>query len=127
MSIPFSVAVAMVTGRAGIEEYSETCIRDERIARLAQKVSVFPDEHYSAVFPKETPAKVEIRCRNGTEHVREVFLPKGEPGNPLTDDELNDKFMSLAAYAGLTSNRSAMIRDAVWNLPDGVERFYELL
>ncbi|OQC68431.1 MAG: 2-methylcitrate dehydratase [Verrucomicrobia bacterium ADurb.Bin006] len=127
MSIPFSVAAAMVTGRAGIEEYSEACIRDTRIVRLAQKVSVIPDEHYSAVFPKQTPARVEIRCRNGSDHVREVFLPKGEPGNPLSDDELNNKFMSLAAYAGLTSNQSATIRDAVWNLPDGAERLYELL
>ena len=125
--IPFSVAVAMLTGRAGIGEYSEENIQDERISRLTRKISVIPDDQLTALFPEETAARVEIVTLDGQRHVGEVFVPKGEPANPLSDVEVDEKFLALADYAGLSSGKSGMIRDVVWGLPDGAEKLYGLL
>jgi 2-methylcitrate dehydratase len=44
---------------------------------------------------KETEANVKVRLKNGTEFSRDVSFPKGDPRNPLTFDEIEEKFRDL--------------------------------
>jgi 2-methylcitrate dehydratase PrpD len=74
---------------------ANTALTDERVARLAAKVRVSVDEELEAAYPGQVPARVKILA-NGKTFEREVRLPKGDPGNPLTDAELIDKAVLLA-------------------------------
>ncbi len=127
MSIPFSVAVALANGKAGIDEYTETQIADPRIKGLTAKVSVFPDNGFTALFPAKTGARVEMLLVDGTRQCAEVDMPKGEPDNPLTDEEVNAKFEALARFRGLDSIDIDAMQDAVWHLSDKASQLYKLL
>lgn len=127
MSIPFSVAVALANGRAGIEDYTESTIADPVLQNLTFKVQVRPNERWTSLFPGKTGAEVTVVMANGCKHIAEVDMPKGEPDNPLTDAELNSKFDSLAEFRGLSKPAITTLKAAVWNVSSNANDLYQLL
>ena len=105
MSLPFSVALALCTGSAGMEAYNESTVKDETILALTQKVSVTENEELSAWVPQKRASILHITLYDGTKLAYQVDYPKGEPENPLTDEELENKFISLATANGWTKDK----------------------
>ena len=103
MSIPYSLAVALFTGRANLNEYTEETILNREIQNLTKKVYVTDIDELSNLCPGKRVAIVKIKA-NGKEFVERVDFPKGEPENPLSRIELITKFRGLAKYGGLTDN-----------------------
>lgn len=101
MSIPFSVAVALIRGDAGIDAFTENTVADKAILELTRKVEVVEDDELTAQSPKKRASILTIQTKNGS-FTRQIDYPKGEPENPLTQEELKKKFRSLAMYGGLT-------------------------
>lgn len=114
MSIPYSTAVGLVYGRAGLQEFSEEAVRNEDVLSLTRKVEVEADPELSAVFPEKQVAVVEISTKNGSYSER-VDYPKGEPENPLTDSEFKDRYCGLMDYAGIDSNASERVFNLVYS------------
>ena len=63
----------------------------------------------------ETEAKVSITTKAGKKYSAFVNTPKGDPRNPPTDRELEDKFRTLAAFV-LPNEKIERLVKAVWNL-----------
>ena len=95
-SMPFGVAVALLKGRAFIEEYTEKMIRNSEVLALAKKVKVVNDPELDKVFPRQWQATAKIKTKDGSVYAGKVETPKGDPANPLTDKELEEKFKTLA-------------------------------
>jgi 2-methylcitrate dehydratase PrpD len=127
MSIPFSAAVALADGRAGLEEFAPSRVDDPALLELTRRVTVRGDEALSKLVPKRRAAIVEIQMNNGDHHSRRVDFPKGEPENPCSDEELVTKFHELATFAQVPSERAEGIVRAVWDLPQGAAALFELL
>lgn len=115
MSIPFSVAVVLVTGSAGLEAYSETNILNPKIRELTQKVTVSEDEELTRLCPDRRASILTIKMTNGDVFTKRVDYPKGEPENPLSREELEEKFRGLAMYGGLTKKECDEVISEVWN------------
>ena len=109
MSIPYATAAGLLYGKAGLQEFSEEAVKDETILRLTKKIHVEADETLSEVFPAVQAAVMEIVTRNGV-YTERVDFPKGEPENPLTDEEFRTRYDGLMAYAGV----AAPVRDSVF-------------
>ena len=105
MSLPFSVALALCTGNAGMESFNEVNVTDETILALTKKVTVKENEELSSWVPKKRASIVHITMTDGRVFTHQVDYPKGEPENPLTNDEVEEKFMSLAMASGFTKER----------------------
>ena len=103
LSTPFAVALAIVKGSCGYAEYNEGNLNDYWINNLTRKVCVKEDVNLTAQSPAVRGARVTIYLNNGEEYEATCLYPKGEPENPLTQEELEDKFCGLAMYGGLTS------------------------
>ncbi len=127
MSIPFSVAVALVSGKAGLNEFTAEYIADETIATLTRKVSVYSDEALTQLVPHKRAAIVEIETIHGKRFVERVDLPKGEPETSLSDQELVEKFASLAQYGGKAQAEIEAIIDCVWHIETKLTNLYRLL
>ena len=112
MSIPYSTAVGLIFGKAGLQEFSEEKVQDPEILALAQKVHVSADEKLSAAFPAKQTAVVSIQTKE--QFVEQVDFPKGEPENPLTDEEFRTRYDGLMAYAGVNTTFSAQVFDMVY-------------
>lgn len=113
MSIPFATAAGLLYGKAGLQEFTEEAVKRPEALRLAQKVHVSADEGLSAVFPGVQAAEVSIVTTEGTYSLR-VDYPKGEPENPLTDQEFRERYDALMAYGGVDAISSSRVFDAVY-------------
>lgn len=127
MSIPFSVAVALATGRAGLHAFGVEKVADPVIASLAEKVTVIADDALSALVPARRPAAVEIELNDGGRLRARVDLPRGEPENPLSAAGKRDKFADLAAWAGLSPARAGEIAACVTGGDPDPARLFSLL
>jgi 2-methylcitrate dehydratase PrpD len=96
-SLPYCVAVALACGKVGVTEFSSKRLKDPEVLKLSRKVSVETGGQFNA--SKLWWAKVRLRKVDGTELSCTVDVPKGHPGNPLSNAELEKKFRDLAALA----------------------------
>lgn len=103
LSTPYAVALAIVKGSCGYADYNEDNLNDYWIKNLTRKVCVIEDENLTAQSPAVRGARVSIYLKNGEEYEASSLYPKGEPENPLTQEELEGKFRGLAMYGGLSS------------------------
>lgn len=103
LSTPYAVALAIVKGSCGYADYNEDNLNDNWIKNLTRRVSVIEDEDLTAQSPAVRGAKVTIYMKDGKEYEASCLYPKGEPENPLTQEELESKFRGLAIYGGLSS------------------------
>jgi 2-methylcitrate dehydratase PrpD len=127
MSTPYSVAVALVSGKAGMEEFTEKRISDQQIAGITKKVVMFEDAELTKLVPGKRAARVEVKMRNGTIFSEQVDLPKGEPENPLTQQELEDKFTGLVLYAGKTKAECEQLTNIVVNIETRMGELFDCL
>lgn len=102
LSTPFAVALAIVKGSAGFADYNEENLNDYWIKNITNKVRVIEDEEQTQRSPAIRGARVTIFMKDGSEFEAPCMYPKGEPENPLTQEELEEKFRGLAMYGGLT-------------------------
>ena len=120
MSIPYSVAVGLIYGKAGLQEFSEETVQNKDVLALTKKISVTADDKLSAVFPSVQSAIVTIKANNN-EYTERVDYPKGEPENPLTDYEFRDRYNGLMEYAGISDRKKKRVFDLVYCKESTVE------
>lgn len=90
MSIPFSVALALKTGGAGLGDYNETNLADEEILRLMGLVRIVEDPEISSWLPGKRAARVTVVSIDKS-YTTCVEYPKGEPENPISSLEIIEK------------------------------------
>lgn len=127
MSIPYSVAVSLIYEKAGIEEFSIEHINDSRIISLLKKIKVLADEKLSALVPHKRVAILNIYTNDGRRYTEEVEFPKGEPENPLSDKEIEEKFIALATFYGKKEEEIEKIIQVVWDLENRLGELYRLI
>ena len=96
LSTPYAVAAGLLYGRADISSFEPL---DEKTVALAQKVRVVEDASLTAESPKMRIAIVKVTMKDGTVKEHRVDYAKGDPENPMTEEELAEKRSLLLAYA----------------------------
>ena len=86
---------------------------------------VVPDAELNKLYPAKFPARVTITLDDGTKLTETVLLPKGDPGAPLSDDELEAKYRDNAEPL-LGKAGAVALRDAIWRL-DGAPDMADLV
>lgn len=114
LSTPFAVALAIVKGCAGYADYNEDNLNDYWIKNVTRKVHVVEDENLTSQSPAVRGARVTIYLKDGNEYENQCMYPKGEPENPLSQQELEEKFRGLAMYGGLTKEERDEVIEEIW-------------
>ena len=117
-SLPYGVAAALVFDRVNADEVSASVVRDARVSRILDEIDLAEDAEFSRRFPAERWARVAIALADGRTLVSEPARARGNPENPLSDDELRGKYFALAGPA-LGERRATQIADAVASLAHG--------
>ena len=126
MSIPFSVAVALATGCADMKAFSSENVANKTILDLTKKVEVKEDVNLTALNPQTRAAIVIVHTQHG-DYSQRVDYPKGEPENPLSKGELENKFRSLALYGGLTAEECDAVIGEIWKEDFSLEKIMNLI
>ena len=103
MSIPYSTAVALIYGKAGLQEFSTECVGECDIQELASKVKVHSDEGLSRLFPEKQSAIVTILTPDN-KYTKRVDFPKGEPENPLNEREFCERYEALMSFGHVSKD-----------------------
>ena len=127
MSIPFSVALAIAKGHAGMTDFNNTNLVDPTILSLCDLISITENKEFTDLAPSKRISKMEITTYSNKRYNRHVEYAKGEPENPLSKNEFENKFDSLCLFAGKEKEKSSVIKDIIWSLEERIENLYELL
>ena len=95
-SIQYTVAHAIVHGSVRLNAFQPDRLNDPDVRTLMGKIEVVADPELSKGYPKQRAAQVEIETTDGRTLAHFQPTRKGDPEMPLTDEELNDKFLELA-------------------------------
>ena len=95
-SLPYVIAAAIAERQVTPVQLTDSKIMDPVIRAQLNKVKVIADPEIEAVFPALQRVRVVLRTTDGREFTRELDYPKGDPRNPLSDDEIAGKFAALA-------------------------------
>jgi len=98
-SLPYCVAVSLVDGEYTIEQLNARRWEAPEVAAMVKRVKCVHDAAMDARFPPDRPSRVTLQLRGGRTLTREVAYPRGDYRDPLTDDELADKFRRLSRGA----------------------------
>ncbi len=110
VSVQHAVAAALMTGKAGLEQFTEACVNDPKVVALRGKVEVLRDASFATVA-----AAVEIATADGKLHKLSQQAARGSDLNPMSDRDLEDKLRTAAA--GWNSRHDiAPLIDAIWAL-----------
>lgn len=115
-SLPYSVAVAVVRGRAFIEEYTEEMLHNPEVRGMMKKVKIAHTSKMDEFLPEAFGAEATIQLKDGRKFSKVVKYSKGDPENPLTVAELEDKFVILAKLSINSKERIQKIIETVNNL-----------
>ncbi|PKN61085.1 MAG: MmgE/PrpD family protein [Deltaproteobacteria bacterium HGW-Deltaproteobacteria-15] len=127
-SMPFGAAVAILYGRAFLDQYCMENISSPRVRELMRRVICIENQEIEKEFPARWPAQVEITTRDGRSFRSAVEHPKGDPENPLSWDEIIEKFFDLASSV-LSKKQCGAIVDRVRAMEEetDVNRLMEIL
>jgi 2-methylcitrate dehydratase len=94
-SLPYSLAVGLVDGMVTPLQFKEERIRDPKLPGVMDKIKVVPNDEFESLFPKFQPSRVTIRMNDGRSFDQRVDVPKGDPRDPMTEEEIAVKFNAL--------------------------------
>jgi len=118
--IPFHIALALVKGKVDTDMYTDECFNDPEIQKVMQKVTSSADPGLGQDYSKTKSVMssiVEMKTGDGRIFTRRLDYPRGNPENPASKEELQNKFRTLA-----TKVISQQAVEEIVELVDGLER-----
>jgi len=109
-SIFHCAAIAAVDGAASVHQFTDERVNDPVIDAMRGRVSIVVDEALA-----KDAATVTIRMTDGRSVSRTISHNKGTPDHPMTDDEIEAKFMGLAA-GRLGDDDARRVAEMCWSL-----------
>ncbi len=116
-SLPYVVAAAIVDRNVTPAQFTPERIADPQIRAQLNKVVVEADDEIEALFPELQRVRVEITTTDGERFQSQLDYPKGDPRNPLSDQEIEAKFDALAEPV-MTETARARLKESIWKLDD---------
>ncbi len=94
-SLPYCMAVGLVDGMVTPLQFKEERVLDKSLIPVMDMVKVVANEEFEGLFPKFQPSRVTISTKGGKSFSKRVDVPKGDPRDPMTAEEIGVKFHAL--------------------------------
>jgi 2-methylcitrate dehydratase PrpD len=108
-SQPYCIAAGFVLGHAGLDAFTEERVRDPRLRALAARVRYEIDP--GNPYPDEFTGHVRVRMKDGTVHEERQAHFRGGAHEPLSRQDLEEKFRLNCAYGGWPAERARRFLD----------------
>lgn len=111
------LGLVAVHGHAGLGEFEQHALQDDRVAGFRRKVTMELDDEINAAYPRQWIGRVTVTTTDGRTLGARVDVPKGDPDNTLSRPELETKAIQLGAFRhGATEDEMRAIIARVWAL-----------
>ena len=115
-SMEFCMAILLLERKGGLEQFTDDVVNRADVQDMIGKVdfAVHPEAE-AAGFDKMTTI-IEIALTDGRVIKGQADFGKGSPANPMTDDELSEKFRQCAEWGKMPKERTATVLDMLWHV-----------
>jgi 2-methylcitrate dehydratase len=124
----YLVAAALVHG--GVDEATFTPERftDPLVLQVMDAIELVAEPAYTATFPWTMSCRFEITLNDGRVLTVHEDNPKGHPRRPMSDDEIDDKFLRQVRPR-LGADRAHELLGLLWNLEQetSLKRMFDLM
>jgi 2-methylcitrate dehydratase PrpD len=114
-SLKYTVASALVHGSVRLAAFEPPRLEDAVTRDLMRRIEVTVDAELDAAFPAQRAARIAIETRDGRRDERLQPTRKGDPEAPLSDAELEQKYLELA-FPVLGEKRARELLARLWHL-----------
>jgi 2-methylcitrate dehydratase PrpD len=112
-SMEYSMAVLLVHGKAGLSEYTDAAVNEPSVQEMIKRVNFHEDpEADAAGFDKMTTI-IKIQMKDGRTIEGRADFGKGSPANPMSYEEVAEKFRLCAEYVKWPTEKSTQIVEVV--------------
>ena len=117
-SMEFCMAILLLERKGGLEQFTDEVVNRADVQAMIRKVNfgVHPEAE-AAGFDKMTTI-IAVELDDGTLVKGRADFGKGSPANPMTDEELAEKFRQCAAWGGLNRDQTRTVLDFVWRIEE---------
>jgi 2-methylcitrate dehydratase len=116
-SLPYVVAIALMYGSVQLLHFDDKYLSNIDLFELIQKIKVEETQECNILYPDAMANRLELVTSSGRRFSELVQYHKGHPKNPLCDEEIEQKFISLTGDL-LTQNQKKQMISLVWNLEE---------
>ncbi len=112
-SLPYITAIALIDGEVSERQFQPKRFTDPEIWKFLENVKVERNAELSAIYAEAVANIVHVTLKDGRTISKRVDYPLGNAKNPVSDTELEGKFLNLVAPA-LGRDHCAKILDLAW-------------
>lgn len=120
-SLPYVVAAAIADRMITPVQFTQERIHEPNLRALFPKIEVVADTEFERQFPAKKCSAVAITTSDGRTFEKQVDYPRGNPNNPMTDADIEEKFRALT---GGVMDKAA--QDRVIAAVNGLDRAHDL-
>lgn len=124
-SLPYCIAAAVTDRMVTPKQFKDDRLWDTRLRAQMAKVKVVANAEFERAFPARQCTRVTITTTDKRSFSAERDFPKGDPRDPMSIDDLDDKFNALAEPV-LSAERRKKLKAAIFGL-EGCEDVGELM
>lgn len=127
-SMPWQAAIALIDRKIDTETFTEENLHRPDVRKLMEKVEWVIDEEFERRYPEHYSSAVEVTMADGTVYEAVVDDPKGDWRNPVTQEQLEAKFRSVAMRE-ISEEQAQAIVDFVTHMEqvEDIGRLFELI
>ncbi|KAA0892517.1 MmgE/PrpD family protein [Pusillimonas sp. ANT_WB101] len=116
-SLQHASAITLLFGKPKLEHFSAAYINDETVAALRAKVVLEEASEMTQVYPQHFGSSMHIEHADGTIVTHTVNDALGDPENPMSLSQLQEKAAMLLTSAGYDTNTLSELTTAALALP----------
>jgi 2-methylcitrate dehydratase PrpD len=100
-SVPYCISIGLINGSAGLNEFTDKCLKKLEVTKLASKVNyeINPNDEY----PRNYTGKIKIIMKDGTIYSSSQDCLRGGKRDPLSTNEVRKKFEANLKFANVKS------------------------
>jgi 2-methylcitrate dehydratase PrpD len=114
-SLAYTVAAAFEVGSVRLASFTPRWLEDTGLRALMARVDTVVSADFDALFPQQRAARLTVTLKDGRVVEAERHTRHGDPDDPLTDGELNDKFNELVAHV-LGEDAARDLGERLWSI-----------
>lgn len=115
-SMEFCLAVLLLTGKAGLGEFTDAVVGRRDVREMMSRIRFYVDPEAEAPNQSRNTTFLKVHLKDGRTFASKVEYGKGSPINPMSYDEVAEKFLGCTNYAQWPAKKAERIIGLVRNL-----------
>jgi 2-methylcitrate dehydratase PrpD len=109
LSLQYNICATLLKGPPALEHYEQGCLTEILNHPLMKKIRIESASRVSTGEMGQWACRIDVVLDSGKTLTRAVDIPKGDPDNPMSDEELDEKVSAHLHYAGFTDEGARVL------------------